>query len=142
MIGKWKGFYKYEKQAIQDRIGFDKTNFTISIEAFENNRFKGKVEDDIFTKGTPGVGTIEGSINGEKVKFVKRMPVKAAISKTGKIVTFKRTHTPIYYEGTFTNDRKSIKGTWKMKISFSMIGFLAIFLPTKGYWQMDFVEED
>ncbi len=140
MIGTWKGFYKYDKQSIHDRIGVDKTNFTIIIDYFENDCFKGKVEDDIFTKGTPGIGRSEGNINGDKIKFIKRMPIKSALTKNGELKTFNEKHSPIYYEGTFTNDRKSIKGTWKIKFQLSMIGFLVLFLPTNGNWQMDLVE--
>ena len=141
MKGRWNGFYKYDKQSIQDRIGVEKTNFTITIDKFENNYFTGNVEDDLSTKGSPGIGEISGSISDGKIKFIKQMPIKAIITLEGKMQTYdEKKHRPIYYEGVFSNNEKTIKGTWKMKFGISIVSIFIILLTTKGTWQMDFIE--
>ncbi|MBK7851307.1 MAG: hypothetical protein IPJ66_09315 [Bacteroidetes bacterium] len=142
MIGKWKGSYRYNSKRVKEILGVDKTNFAISIDTFENNHFKGSVEDDLTMKGTPGIGEIEGTISGEKLSFVKRMPIKAVIALNNDTKTYgmhtnpEKKHKPIYYEGTFSHDKKSAEGVWKMKMGFSIFGNFITLLTQNGTWNM------
>ncbi len=142
MIGTWKGFYKYDKQGIQDKIGFDRTNFTIYIDSFENNKFKGKAEDDIFTGGMPGVGRVKGTVKAEKVRFIKIMPSKSPFNKPGEPEIYKDKYLSVIHEGTFSEDKKTIKGIWNIKFQFAIISFILLLFPTKGTWQIDFVDKN
>lgn len=140
MVGKWNGFYTYDSQRLREFIGVEKTNFTIVVKSLENNHFTGTVEDDLLTKGTPGIGEIEGVMSIEKINFVKLMPIKAVLSFKNGMNTYPKKHKPIYYEGTFTSDKKSIEGTWKMKLGFSIFGYFVSLLSHTGTWQMHFAE--
>jgi hypothetical protein len=140
MKGKWDGFYKFDKKNLQNKNGFEKTLFHISIDSHEKNHFGGMVVNDVSTNGTPGVGDIDGYINGNKIEFVKRMPIKAGNKKSNKIIEFKGKYGPIFYEGTFSEDKTFISGTWKKKFGLSFIGFFILLVTTKGTWEMNFTE--
>ena len=117
--GQWIGQYKFDKEVYQRMIGFDSTNFEIEITAVDNNTFVGKVKDDLTTGGTEGIGEIVGKISGEKIEFIKQMPIMTLlIGKGGTRKTFKKKHRKIYYSGTFSSDGKSINGQWKFKFGF------------------------
>ena len=122
--------------------GFLQTNFDIEITSVDKNNFIGKVQDDLSTGGTEGVGEITGNVVGENVHFIKQMPIMTLmIGKDGTRKTFNKKHRKIYYSGTFSSDRKSISGQWRFKFGFLWIGFLPIpVIPTKGTWTMKISE--
>jgi hypothetical protein len=137
MKGLWEGHYTYNKKSIQEKIGFDKTLFKINIERFENNKFSGSVEDDTTTGGTPGRGEITGNLNGDKVTFIKNMPVQVVFNRKGVIIDQNKKQRPIYYNGQISNDGNIITGTWKFKFGFIMNSLILLLaLPTSGKWQM------
>jgi hypothetical protein len=142
MIGKWKGSYKFDSKTAREKLGVEKTYFTISIDTVENNNFKGTVEDDLETKGTPGTGEINGTISGQKLFFTKQMPIKTVIALNNDMRTYgiytypEKKHRPIYYEGTLSSDKISIVGTWKMQIGFSIFGYYVVLLRQTGTWEM------
>ncbi len=140
--GHWIGYYKYDKQAYQERAGFDKTNFEVEILTIENDNFIGKVQDDITTGGMEGIGEIFGKVNGDKIEFVKQMPIMTLlVNKKGTRKTFNKKHRKIYYYGTFSNDWKSVNGQWKFKFGFIWIGIIPIpIIPAKGTWTMSLQE--
>lgn len=140
--GHWIGHYKFDKKLHQDMSGFLQTNFDIEITSVDKNNFIGKVQDDLSTGGTEGVGEITGNVVGENVHFIKQMPIMTLmIGKDGTRKTFNKKHRKIYYSGTFSSDRKSISGQWRFKFGFLWIGFLPIpVIPTKGTWTMKISE--
>ena len=138
--GHWARQYKFDKEVHQKMTGFDSTNFDIEITSVDNNNFIGKVQDDLTTGGTEGVGEIVGKIRGEKIAFVKQMPILTVmVDKNGTRKTFNKRHKKIYYSGTFSSDRITIIGTWKFKFGFIWLGLIPIpVLPTYGTWTMKF----
>jgi hypothetical protein len=141
MQGIWLGFYKYDNQTIQKTVGFEKTNFTISITFFDGRIFKGIVTDDVATGGMVEAGTITGYIENETISFEKMMPRESLImDDKGTRQTTDKKHPVLYYSGIFAKDKQQAAGTWKFKrrIIF-MFGFIPIpFRLGKGTWQMDF----
>ncbi|MEO6231080.1 MAG: hypothetical protein ABJB11_24610 [Ferruginibacter sp.] len=140
--GLWAGYYKFDNEAIQKTSGFEHTNFEIKIQTINKNSFTGIVEDNLETGGTEGIGEIKGNVLGERVEFVKQMPIMTLIvDKKGTRKTLNKKHRPIYYSGTFSGDKKTISGNWKFKFGFIWLGLLPIPVPpTKGTWQMKLIE--
>ena len=141
-IGHWIGQYKFDKEVRQKMTGFDITNFEIEITIVENNNFVGKVQDDLTTGGTEGIGEIVGKISGEKIEFIKQMPIMTLlIGKEGTRKTINKKHRKIYYSGTFSSNRRSISGQWRFKFGFIWFGLIPIpVIPTTGSWTMKFKE--
>ena len=132
------GYYKYDNEHLQKAMGFDKTNFTITIQSFDGKNFKGIVNDDIASGGMKETGEIIGMIEDEKVSFQKFMPRESLLYPTGERKTSDKKHPTLYYSGILSNDKKEITGQWKFKIR---IGFLFGFIPIpygsgKGTWTM------
>ena len=141
-IGRWTGSYKYDKEINQKILGFDSTNFEIEITNVVNNTFKGVIQDDLSTGGTEGLGEIAGKVFGNKVEFIKQMPISTIIiDNKGTRKTLNKKHPKIYYTGTFSDDRKTISGSWRFKFGFIWFGIIPIpYFPTKGTWKMNLKE--
>lgn len=141
-IGHWVGQYKFDKEVHQKMTGFDSTNFEIEITTVDNNNFLGKVQDDLTTGGTEGIGEIEGKVRGDIVEFVKQMPVMTLlVGNKGRKNTLNRKHRKIFYSGIFSSDRKSISGQWRFRFGFIWFGLIPIpIAPTKGTWEMKLTE--
>lgn len=139
MIGNWLGFYQYNRQDIQKIIGFEKTGFTIVIDFFDGEHFKGTVQDDVNTGGMKEMGIIIGSVDNNKVIFKKLMPKRDFIidDKGSRQITDKK-HPTLYYSGTFSMDKNQISGQWKFGYTIGLLwGFIPIpFRPAKGIWNM------
>jgi hypothetical protein len=138
MIGNWKGYYKFDNEMIQKAMGFEKTNFNIVIESFENDNFTGKVNDDVATGGMKETGNVVGKVKNDQVRFRKFMPLNCQILQNGERIMVDRKHPTLYYEGTFSKDKTEISGKWffKRKVAF-LYGFLPIlYSPGKGTWSM------
>jgi hypothetical protein len=141
-IGYWIGEYKFDKEVHQKMSGFDSTNFEIEITKVDNCNFSGKVQDDLSTGGTEGIGEIIGKVSGEKIEFIKQMPVMTLmVGKDGIRKKLNKSHRKIYYQGIFSGDRKSISGKWRFKFGFIWFGLIPIpVTPTKGTWTMKIKE--
>lgn len=141
--GKWSGYYSFSDKEVSRIRGFEKTNFEIEILSVRDNAFTGHVQDDKKTGGMEGVGEISGMVHGDKVEFVKRMPVMTLlVDRNGTKKTLPKKHRPIYYSGQFAADRKSISGTWRFKFGFIWMGFLPVPVrPSKGIWSMRILSE-
>ena len=140
--GLWVGYYKFDNAALQKATGFEQTDFEVTIQTINKNSFVGIVKDNVETGGTEGVGEIKGNVIGERVEFVKQMPVMTLIvDQKGTRKTFNKKHRPIYYSGIFSADKKTISGNWKFKFGFIWLGLLPIpITPTKGTWEMKLIE--
>jgi hypothetical protein len=135
--GHWIGSYKFNNPAYQNMVGFEQTNFEIDIQDVYQEHFTGTVRDDLSTGGTEGVGKITGKADGEKIEFIKQMPVWTLIDQKGTRKTYNKKHPKIYYSGIFSQDKKTISGQWKFKLGFHWIGILPIpIIPVKGTWVM------
>ena len=137
-LGQWTGHYSFMDEKINKIRGYEKTFFEIEILSVNNNEFAGKIQDDLTTGGTEGIGQVSGKIVGDRIDFVKLMPVMTLIvDRKGTRKTLNRKHRPIYYSGQFSSDGQTISGTWRFKFGFVRIGIIPIpFLPSKGIWSM------
>lgn len=133
--GVWKGYYTYNTKYYKNKEGV-KTHFTITIKNVTGNSFSGTVEDDMATGGTPGTGRIEGTINGNKITFVKKMPVYAVWDGKKRILNENKSHPNIYYSGIL-NMNKVDKGKWKFKFQIFFINLLLGGLLGRGEWSME-----
>lgn len=143
LIGKWEGFYVYDKEWLQEMIGHEKTIFSATITKEEKNgNFYGNVEDDLETGGTPGIGELEGSRNGDTVNFFKKMPIRALIWGPEKMKLYPRKkHPKIYYTGIISEDLKTISGSWEIKFGFAFFWFIPMpLLPVSGKFEMKKLE--
>lgn len=72
------------------------TGFAISITAFDGSRFSGTVEDNEENGGTPGMGVINGTIQDNRIEFIKEMPVRTSCLTTGRRIEEHGKKHPIY----------------------------------------------
>ncbi len=136
MKGNWIGKYWYSGN-VPDRLKERKTEFELTIENHLNSKISGKVSDDLETGGTPGIGSFSGKIMGNRISFVKRMPVRSYFLPDGTNIEEDKPHRPIYYKGILNAKENSIKGTWRFKFGIEFLnGRLAIYPSTKGQWEM------
>lgn len=137
-IGQWTGHYSFKDEKVNKIRGFEKTFFEIEILSVNDNAFTGKIHDDLTTGGTEGVGEISGKIIGDRIDFVKLMPVMTfLIDRKGTKKTFNKKHRPIYYTGQFSSDGQTVSGTWRFKFGFVWIGIIPVpVIPSKGIWSM------
>ncbi|WP_196889425.1 hypothetical protein [Aureivirga sp. CE67] len=136
MKGIWKGTYWFTSN-VHDSVKKNRTEFEITIENDDNSKISGTIFDNIETGGTRGIGTISGTVKGNKIKFVKRMPIKTIIFPNGEKIEKKEPHSPIYYEGSLNNETNEFEGTWKFKRRITIInGKLGYTPETKGAWKM------
>jgi len=140
--GTWAGQYKYDNNAHLELRGIKATNFEIDITKIDNERFIGKVQDDLSTGGTEGVGDVTGSVIGNKVEFVKQMPILTVIAgRNGRRKAFNKKHRKIYYTGTISEDGKTATGRWKFKAGFILVGLMLILgKGNGGTWTMKLTE--
>lgn len=138
MTGTWLGYYKYDNANHQKAMGFDKTFFTIVIKTFDGKHFKGIVTDDVKSGGMEGTGEIVGETKEENIYFKKLMPRESLLYPNGEIKYSDRKHSPLYYTGVISKDKKEISGIWKFKIKIAFLfGFVPIpYRPGKGTWSM------
>ncbi len=95
--GQWIGQYKYDRQDHQKKVGFAYTNFEIEITGVRDNNFSGKVQDDLTTGGTEGIGEVTGKVFEDRIEFIKQMPIMSLLfGKEGKRKTFNKKHPKIY----------------------------------------------
>lgn len=137
-IGQWTGFYSFSDIEVNKIRGFEKTNFDIQILSINENKFTGTVQDDLATGGTEGIGEIFGQIHGDRIEFVKRMPVMTLIvDRKGTKKTLNKKHRPIFYSGRISNDGHTVTGTWELKSGFVWFGLIPV--PVRrstGVWSM------
>ena len=86
------------------------------------------------------IGEVIGQVNGDKVVFVKKMPIMTLlVNKKGTRKTYNKKHRPIYYTGEFSSDKQSVTGTWRFKLGFIWLGINSCPGPTvKRYLVNDF----
>jgi len=138
MLGKWNGYYKYDNKKLQKLISHEQTNFTITIDFFEDDIIKGAVIDDIKSGGMHGIGEIEGEVHKEFIYFEKRMPFESIITDMkGTRKTTENKHKPIFYQGKLISDNV-YQGTWEFnKVWGFIFGIIPIkYRPGKGTWEM------
>lgn len=138
--GIWKGFYQYKNKRLPESYSTRNTAFTIEIISFDGVHFEGKVYDDLETGGTRGIGTIEGKIKNNKIRFVKKMPISTVVYPDGTVVEEDKPHRNIYYEGSFNNN--VFTGIWRFKFGIEFRRGILIYPPSKGTWQMEKTNEN
>jgi len=136
MNGKWNGKYWFSGN-VPDSLKDKETDFEMVVEDFTNSKISGKIFDNVEMGGTKGIGNFSGSVKGNKIKFVKRMPISTSVLPDGTRIEENKPHRPIYYKGTIDTEKDFIQGTWKFKIGIGFVnGRLALYLGTKGKWEM------
>ncbi len=136
MKGKWNGNYWFSGD-VPDALKDRKTEFELTIDDYSNFKISGTVYDHIEMGGTKGVGEFSGTVKGNKIRFVKRMPVRTVVLKDGTRIEEKKPHRPIYYKGMIDFKTGLIKGTWKFKIGIGFVKGQLVFYPgTNGEWEM------
>jgi hypothetical protein len=137
-VGQWSGYYSFLDKEITKIRGFEKTYFDIQILTVNDNTFTGKVQDDLSSGGTEGIGEINGKIQGDRIDFVKTMPIMTVIiDKKGTKKTSNRKHRPIFYTGFFSSEDNTVTGTWRFKFGFVWLGIVPVPVrPSKGVWSM------
>ena len=136
MKGKWIGKYWFLGNVPQN-LKDNKTEFTLIIENYDNSKVSGSIYDNNETGGTKGVGNISGVVKGNKIKFIKRMPIKTAILTDGTRIEEEKPHRKIYYKGVINSTNDYIEGTWKFKRGIGLINRKIVFYPgTNGKWNM------
>lgn len=138
MIGTWLGYYKFDSPRAQKIRSHDQTNFTLTVHTFDGRNFKGAVKDDVNSGGMKETGQIIGEVDGMNISFRKLMPVRVFIYPDGERKSENKKHPTLYYTGTFSDDKKEVKGLWKFKLHLVFIfGFIPIiYRPGKGTWSM------
>ncbi|MFT5602151.1 MAG: hypothetical protein ACI9N1_002403 [Flavobacteriales bacterium] len=136
MEGKWEGTYWYlgklSKSLLDGRVGFEMT-----IYESKEVEFIGEISDKIEEGGTRGIGSVVGTVQKNKIEFVKQMPFKSVVMADGTRIEEKKKHRPIYYSGIIDEFNGSIEGTWKFKKGIGFVnGRLALYGGTKGKWEM------
>ena len=140
MLGTWKGTYTYD---IPERHKDDRTQkveFKIVINSIDKNHFSGKVEDNLSTGGTPGIGRINGKFNDYELTFEKDMPIQARIEKDGShSIDKNKKHPTILYTGEFSRSKKSVTGSWRFKKKVLVWkGIIPLWiLPGTGHFSME-----
>lgn len=114
--GTWRGSYQYSWPEDFEGEKTIEVSFTIGIDRVAGQSFFGKVEDDLESGGTPGLGTIKGRYSDNGIEFEKQMPVYATIDEKGnRVFNEKKKHPVIIYTGDFSRSKMIISGTWKFK---------------------------
>ncbi|MFT6981824.1 MAG: hypothetical protein ACJAUD_000590 [Crocinitomicaceae bacterium] len=136
MKGKWMGKYWFSGN-VPDNLKDRKTDFELIINNYLDSKISGQISDNIETGGTAGIGSFSGTINGNEINFVKRMPIRTSVFHDGTKIEEEKPHRPIYYSGIIDFETNSIHGTWKFKIGIGFInGRLVFYHSTKGEWEM------
>lgn len=116
LVGIWKGSYTYNLPDEFKDLNMQEVEFTIKINNVKGNKFKGTVEDNLKTGGTPGIGNIIGSFTDQTITFDKKMPIHAIVDQNNKhYIDENKKHPTILYEGKFSRSKKHITGTWRFK---------------------------
>jgi hypothetical protein len=137
MKGKWNGKYWFSGN-LPDSLKDRKTDFELTIDNYSGSKIFGKISDNIEMGGTAGVGSFSGTIKGDYIKFVKKMPFRTSVLPDGTRIEEEKPHRPIYYTGIIDSKNNSIKGTWRFKLGIGFIkGRLAFYPGTKGKWEME-----
>lgn len=133
---EWVGKYWFLGN-VPDKLKNRKTEFEMIIKKHEDSKIFGEIFDNLETGGTAGVGSVSGTIKGNKIEFVKRMPLKTSVLPNGKRIEEEKEHRPIYYKGTIDQKTGIMHGTWRFKMGIGFVkGQLAFYPGTKGGWEM------
>lgn len=137
MKGRWIGKYWFSGK-VPEIIKDKKTEFELEVQQYDNAIISGKIIDNVKMGGTKGVGEFLGTVEGNKIQFVKQMPVSTSILPNGTRIEEDKPHRPIYYKGTLDKEKGSAKGTWKFKFGIGWVnGRIVVFPGTKGNWEMN-----
>jgi hypothetical protein len=148
VTGTWRGTYGYERS--DQMAQRDPVAFTLTLKQGWFGRFTGNVTDDA-SCGVPGVGAIEGYFSYPRIEFTKRMPVFCVAAPDGRTISLREylseqghtcdrdvPHTPIFYQGEFSNPNRA-QGTWIIRAGRVSLGDgKAIEMPeTRGVWSIE-----
>jgi hypothetical protein len=136
MKGKWTGKYWFSGN-VPNNLKDRKTDFELIVDNCLDSKISGQISDKIETGGTAGIGSFSGTVSGNEINFVKRMPIRTSVFRDGTKIEEEKPHRPIYYSGIIDLETNSIHGTWKFKIGIGFLKGRLVFYPnTKGEWEM------
>jgi hypothetical protein len=144
MIGKWKGWYKYDDLKLEFVNAAQYYGFVINIETLSDNLFVGSVKDDSAVSPMREIGKIQGSVNGNTIYFRKLMPVNYRLTLDGNYEQTNKPHPIIHYKGKINRIQMTARGRWYFKRKLALtFGFIPVlYRPGKGSWQMVFEVEN
>ena len=132
--GKWLGCYWFVGD-VAEKFKDRKTKFELIIDTSVRSKIRGHVSDDVETGGMKGVGRIIGRVKGNRINFIKLMPVMTITFKDGERIETDKPHKPIYYKGVINGTM--IEGTWKIKSRFGIVNGRIFFShQCIGKWTM------
>jgi len=107
---EWIGVYEYDCNPLEDSTPAP-VAFKLTFRFSDDTEFTGQVFDDP-DSSMPEPGTFSGKLIGNKIEFVKRMPVATYIEPNGKSLKFDCAHPEIYYTGEYIRDENLMVGAW------------------------------
>ncbi|MDR3623123.1 MAG: hypothetical protein P4L85_27470 [Paludisphaera borealis] len=120
--GEWSGRYYYD--LVNDLYPPEGVPFQMSLTEGWFGRFRGKVQDDAARGGIPEKGRIRGRIRGDRISFLKRMPiyhVAGGATMAEHILEHYRVdvrrdlrHPPIRYVGQYDFVEDRATGRWSI----------------------------
>jgi hypothetical protein len=147
--GEWRGRYFYD--LVNDLYPREGVPFEMSLAEGWFGRFRGKVREDASQGGLPEEGRIRGRIRGDRISFLKRMPiyhVAGGATMAEYILEHYRVdvrrhlrHPPIRYVGKYDFVADRATGRWSIarhKLLTLARGRLLVFGTerTTGTWEI------
>jgi hypothetical protein len=124
ITGRWRGSYTYDRTPENPQPG-PAVPFRLQVKQGWFGRFSGSVEDDP-ARGTPEMSTVQGTISGDQVEFLKHLPVfyvpdGARLLNLREYLESQCNLTldrdvpppPIRYHGRYDASTCQVAGTWR-----------------------------
>ena len=110
---KWSGVYEYDYIPLSD-LTPDPVSFELFFQFTSSTDFTGQVRDDP-SSSMPESGTVSGKLTGNRIEFVKQMPIATYMEPNGESLKFDNPHPDIFYSGEYIADENLMIGTWQIK---------------------------
>ena len=105
--------YEYDYIPLSD-LTPDPVSFELFFQFTSSTDFTGQVRDDP-SSSMPESGTVSGKLTGNRIEFVKQMPIATYMEPNGESLKFDNPHPDIFYSGEYIADENLMIGTWQIK---------------------------
>ena len=105
--------YEYDYIPLSD-LTPDPVSFELFFQFTSSTDFTGQVRDDP-SSSMPESGTVSGELTGNRIEFVKQMPIATYMEPNGESLKFDNPHPDIFYSGEYIADENLVIGTWQIK---------------------------
>ena len=110
---KWSGVYEYDYIPLSD-LTPEPVSFELFLQFTSSTDFMGQVRDDP-SSSMPEPGKVSGKLTGNRIEFVKQMPIATYTEANGESLKFDNPHPDIFYSGEYIADENLMIGTWQIK---------------------------